>query len=367
MEADNLWKVSTGKGVKVAVIDSGVNPDTPSLRGQVLVDEVPKKVSYHVTEDYAGHGTSVAELIAGTGAGSGIRGLAPGAKIVPYRIVTTGLKNKAEKRKSPSLDAVIRAVADSDVKIINMSFGRDFVDPDEKAAIAYAASKGKLMFASVGNDAQKKNFIGYPAAYPRVVGVSAADDEGTVGKFSESGAYVDLAAPGLDVPFWCDATFQSHCQDNGTSAASAITSATAALIWSAHPDWTANQVLRVMIDTAGRDWPKDRPSKYLGYGLIRPGQVLLDGKGKPGAADVDPLTDEKTPGAAGAGDASPSTSASHSPKPSKDAAGSQVAAESSAQSSDDNDDTMWWALGGVAAVVLIGGAAFAVVRSRRGA
>lgn len=73
MQAEQMWKVSTGKGVKVAVIDSGVNAGTPSLKGQVLTDEVPKSVAYHVTDDYSGHGTTMAELIAGTGAGVGCR------------------------------------------------------------------------------------------------------------------------------------------------------------------------------------------------------------------------------------------------------------------------------------------------------
>ncbi|WP_425587956.1 S8 family serine peptidase, partial [Streptomyces marokkonensis] len=86
MQVEQMWKTSTGEGVKVAVIDTGVNPNTSSLTGQVLVDEVPKAVAYGATNDYAGHGTSMAELIAGTGANDGLQGIAPGAKIVPYRI-----------------------------------------------------------------------------------------------------------------------------------------------------------------------------------------------------------------------------------------------------------------------------------------
>ncbi|OSZ58861.1 hypothetical protein OQI_19350 [Streptomyces pharetrae CZA14] len=68
-----MWKVSTGKGIKVAVIDSGVNADTPSLKGQLLVDEVPTAVAYRATDDYTGNGTTLAELIAGRGAGGGHR------------------------------------------------------------------------------------------------------------------------------------------------------------------------------------------------------------------------------------------------------------------------------------------------------
>ncbi|MEU0036525.1 S8 family serine peptidase [Streptomyces sp. NPDC006333] len=361
MKADEMWKVSTGKGVKVAVIDSGVNPETPSLKGQVLVDEVPKALSYHVTQDYSGHGTSMAELIAGTGAGGGLKGLAPGAKIVPYRIVTKDLKGEAEKKKTSTSATAIRAAADSDAKIINMSYGSPASDPEEEAAVKYAYSKGKLLIAGTGNNAEKFNLIGYPASYPFVVGVAAADKTGKVGKFSEHGNYVDLAAPGLDVPTWCDATFKSYCPGEGTSMATAITSASAALIWSAHPDWTANQVLGSLIDTAGRDWPKNEPSNYLGYGLIRPRKVLEDTGIDPGPAKTDPLSYENGTGVT---DASPSATASTASQPPKTTTGDRTsAAGSSAESSGGN--TLWVVLGGVAAVLVVGGGAYAVLRSRR--
>ncbi|MGV4988082.1 S8 family serine peptidase [Streptomyces sp. NRAIS4] len=357
MKADQMWKVSTGKGVKVAVIDSGVNASTPSLRGQVLGDEVPKSVAYGAMKDSDGHGTTMAEIIAGTGAGGGLKGLAPGAKIVPYRIAG-GRLSLPEENKAPRLSAVIKAIADSDAKIINMSFGDQFSYDDEAAAIKYAASKGKLMFAAEGNDAETKNDAGYPAKYPYVVGVSASDKTGTVGKFSTHGRYVDLAAPGVDVPAWCDATFRSYCvHGNGTSMASAVASASAALIWSAHPNWTADQVLRSLIDTAGRDWPKDTPSNYLGYGLLRPRMVLENPNYNPGPANVDPLAKENSVGNNGA---SPSASS----PPAKSSSGGQTSA-TGATSKSSGGALPWVAVGAVAALVVIGGAAFAVIRSRR--
>jgi type VII secretion-associated serine protease mycosin len=363
MHAEDMWKISTGKGVKVAVLDTGVNPDTFSLKGQVLEDEVPEAVSYKATEDYDGHGTGMAELIAGTGAGGGMQGLAPGVKIVPYRVLSKGVSN-TDKKKTPSLPDVIKAVANSDAQIINMSFGSDIIDPDVEKAIKYAQSKGKLMFAGTGNDAESKNFIGYPAAYPYVVGVAAADDKGKVGGFSEFGNYVDLAAPGLNVPYWCDAKFRSYCNGgDGTSMATAIASASAALIWSAHPDWTANQVLRSLIDTASRDWPKNKPSNYLGYGLVRPRKVLENSDINPGSAATDPLSFENGTGVTGV-TASPSASASTSSQAPKDPSGGQTSAAGLTSESSDNT-TMWVAFGAAGAALVIGGSAFAVIRSRR--
>ncbi|MET9134018.1 S8 family serine peptidase [Streptomyces antibioticus] len=362
MKAEEMWKVSTGKGVKVAVIDSGVNPNTPSLKGQVLA-EAPTAVSYKATEDYLSHGTSMAELIAGTGAGGGLKGLAPGAKIVPYRIATNKLKSKAEVKKAPPVADVIRAIADSDAKIISMSFGEDILREDDLAAIKYAESKGKLMFAATGNDAQKKSSIDYPAAYPYVVGIAASDKDGTVGKFSEHGNYVDLASPGLNVPTWCDNTFKAYCTGQGTSQATAIASASAALVWSAHPDWTANQVLASLIDTAGRDWARDDPSTYLGYGLIRPRKVLEDSGYKPVAADTDPLATENTEGVEEDPSAASPSASTSSQAPKDTSGGATSAAGSSSESSDDT--TMWVTLGAAAAVLVVGGGAFAVIRSRR--
>ncbi|WP_367326131.1 S8 family serine peptidase [Streptomyces sp. HUAS ZL42] len=362
MDVAGMWKVSTGKGVKVAVIDSGVNPETSSLKGQVLVGEVPKSVAYRATEDFNAHGTSMAELIAGTGAGGGLKGLAPGAKIVPYRVQTEGMKGE-DLTKSPSVAQAIKAAADTDAKIINLSLGSPYIYPGEKEAISYAHSKGKLLFAAVGNEAEKKNPISYPAAYPYVVGVAAADKNGKVGKFSQHGDYIDVGAPGLDVPTWCDTTFRSYCDGTGTSMATAIASASAALIWSAHPNWTANQVLRTLIDTAGRDWPKDEPSNYLGYGLVRPRKVLENSSINPGAANTDPLSYENGTGVTGAS-SSPSASASASSQEPKDtSSGATAAAGSSSNSSDDN--TQLYVILGAVLVAAAAGGIFAVARKRR--
>nr|WP_308309778.1 S8 family serine peptidase [Streptomyces sp. CHD11] len=372
MKADGMWKESTGEGIKVAVIDTGVNPDTPSLKGQVLTDEVPEALAFKATEDYVGHGTTMAELIAGTGAGGGLKGLAPGAKIVPYRIATKELKG-AEAEKAPKVADIIRAVADSDVKIMSMSFGNHNENEDELAAIRYAQSKGKLMIAGAGNDAEKKNLIGYPAAYRYVVGVAATDESGKAASFSEHGNYVDLAAPGLNMPVWCDSNFRAYCDEGGgTSSATALTSASAALIWSAHPDWTANQVLNSLIDTAGRDWARDDPSTYLGYGLIRPRKVLEDKGYNPGPANADPLAKENATGAldeagnpVSAASSAPSTEPSNE---SKDTSDDQTPAAASDAETDASDSTtLWVTLGAAAAVLVIGGAAFAVHRSRRSA
>lgn len=381
MKAEEMWKASTGEGIKVALIDTGVSPDTPSLKGQVLTDEVPKQVAFGATEDYDGHGTTMAELIAGTGAKGGILGLAPDAAIVPYRIATGNSLDADKEKRAPTAMEAVRAAADSDARIISMSFTSPAYESDFEKAVKYAASKGKLLVSGVGNEGRDSGYIGYPAAYPYVIGVSSIDKKSHVSDFAQSGNYVDLVAPGENMPGYCRPSFDQYCRDmTGTSSATAITSAAAALIWSAHPDWTANQVTRALIDTAGRKWPKDKPTATAGYGTIRPRSVLADPNYDPGEPYSDPLRKENTqegeklvteipPASASAkpsaGATAPSQGAAGSSKDKPAAAGSDDAKTAAANASSDSGGTLWIALGAAAAVVVIGGGAFAVLRARR--
>ncbi|WNO77115.1 S8 family serine peptidase [Streptomyces sp. AM8-1-1] len=358
MRASDIWRKSTGKGISVAVIDGGVNPSTPSLKGQVVKGIDVAGISGDETDDYDGHGTTMAELIAGTGKGGGIQGLAPGAKILPIRTLIAEMRDKEAPDRLHTLDKAIRAAADSDAQIINVSLGQDGWDDDTREAVQYAAKKGKVMFSSVGNEAKGLNYVDYPAAYPDVVGVAATNSEGRVASFSEHGDEVHLAAPGVKIPSWCDESFKRYCVSQGTSQASAIASASAALIWSAHPDWTANQVLRVMFESAGRgdDWKPGTVSNYLGHGIVRPNAAINRGIGKPGDPNLSPLTNEKTGGSTAP--SAPASSQPPKPKPGSDA----TVAGSSKSTSDGGQLGL---IIGIGAAVVIAVGAFAVVRKRR--
>ncbi|WP_428835896.1 S8 family serine peptidase [Streptomyces californicus] len=367
MQTEDMWKVTTGEGIKVAVIDSGVNSSTPSLRGQVLKGVDATGAPGDETDDYDGHGTTMAELIAGTGQGGGLKGLAPGARIIPLRVGLGEFQEKYTKANDDIAHA-IRAAADSDARIINMSFGGYGVSPLQHEAIKYAEGKGKLLFAGVGNEGHQQNERGYPAAYPEVIGVASADRDGKVSYYSQHAGTVDVASPGSDVPRWCDDSFRRYCDgDGGTSAATAIASGSAALIWSLHPDWTANQVLNVLFDTAARDWKNGDRSAFLGHGLIRPSMNVLKGKGDPGDPDISPLTKKRT-GAAPAVPSAPvpSTSAHQQPAREENEEGDSalVAGESGKSGS---GPQVGLALGVAAAAAVLGGIAYTVVRRRRAA
>ncbi|MGQ4731055.1 S8 family serine peptidase [Streptomyces sp. Ju416(a)] len=365
MQAEDMWKVTTGEGVKVAVVDTGVNPSTPSLRGQVLKGVDVTGAPGDESDDYHGHGTTMAELIAGTGDGGGLKGLAPGAEIIPVRMSDVDFMAK-RNTVIGDIAKAIRAAADSDAQIISVSMGDVLSQREEHEAVKYAESKGKLVLAGVGNEGHKENWRQYPAAYPEVVGVASADRAGKVSYNSQHAGTVDVASPGSDIPSWCDNSFKSYCDgDGGTSAATAIASASAALVWSLHPDWTANQVLNVLFDTAGRDWEDGVRSKYLGHGLIRPSMNVLKGKGDPGAPDISPLTKEKTTGAAKSSE--PSSSKSGSPQPAKNGEAVDKAVAVNESNSSDNGNQLGLILGVAAAVAVLGGVAYAVVRRRKAA
>ncbi|MFI1454043.1 type VII secretion-associated serine protease mycosin [Streptomyces roseus] len=355
MKAEEIWKISNGKGVTVALIDTGVNR-IPELEGQVLSgkDFVQGDGAGDERKDLSSHGTSMASIIAATGnhpSGDGAFGLAPGSKILPIRV-----PDMLEGADTPTWVAAIRYAADSDAKIINISLaypGTPKDDEKRREAVKYALSKGKLIFAGAGNNGDTGNKVMYPAATPGVVAVGAVDSKGEPTKESQHGGQLDMAAPGMDIVTAC-AGKTGLCTSHGTSDASALASASAALLWSAHPDWTNNQVLRVLLNTAGKPADGTQRNDYVGYGIVRP-RIAVPNPGDPGPADVYPLPDLAAADAA------------RNPSPSGDGKASGPAAPKPAPQADGkkSGSSLPWIALGLGACVLIGGAVTAVVVRRR--
>ncbi|MFJ3931910.1 type VII secretion-associated serine protease mycosin [Streptomyces sp. NPDC090029] len=366
MQADEMWKVSTGKGITVAVVDSGVDGSLPELKGQVKEGLNLSDQSGDATNDVDGHGTAMAMLIAGTGSrpGGGAFGLAPGVKILPIKMPKGNEgTNLAWNPKvwQPALSKAIRHAADSEAQVISISLGVFEQTEDTMAAVKYALDKGALVFAAVGNDGDGANRVMYPAATPGVVGVSAIDGNGSVTAESQSGPQVDLAAPGHDIVYSCRGGSQL-CESHGTSDATALASASAALIWSKYPEWTNNQVLRVMINTAGKAKNGMERTDRGGYGVVRP-RIALKTPGDPGPADVYPLPDLAEAEASAEPD--PEPSAAPDPAAGGDGSGTDQAATD--PQDEDGGSGPWIALGVGAAVILAGAVAAVVVRRRRAA
>ncbi|WP_190233098.1 S8 family serine peptidase [Streptomyces avicenniae] len=370
-----IWELTRGEGVTVAVIDSGVNSSMPELEGQVLegVDLTRDPDGPHVDED--GHGTGMASLIAGTGEQGGVRGLAPGVKILPIRV---GQRNgQPDFGRQERMGQAIQYAVDEGARVINISQAAVEIGQEEAvdAALEAAARADVLIFAGTGNEGDTRNRSMYPANRYGVVGVAAVDRNGERSPYSTYGRQVAIAAPADEIPWRCPDLSGPVCLDpqGGTSTATALASASAALIWAAHPDWTKNQVLRVMMETAQRDDSYERDD-YIGHGMIRPDRVILDGEGDPG----DPRRNPLFAGYEATLDPPPS------PRPAApdDAAGEAGAAGAQDQEpARDEEEEARQAVGltggggstgpvvlaGLLGVVLVGGVAAVVVQRRRAA
>jgi type VII secretion-associated serine protease mycosin len=365
MKAEQMWQVSTGKGITVAVIDSGVAPATPDLKGQVLPGkDYAENQSGDEHTDYDGHGTGMAALIAGTGAyggGTGSFGLAPGAKILPIRMPKSGTAaNQAEgdKRFNKFLPKAIHYAADADAKVINISLARSEGSPQLTKAVKYALDKGALIFAGVGNEGDEANQAMYPAATPGVVGVGAVGRDLRRTDESQYGPQVDMAAPGEDIVAAC-AGGTGFCKSHGTSDATAIASASAALIWSKHPTWTNNQVLKVMLNTIGAPTDGSKRNDSIGYGIVRP-RIALQNPGDPGPADEYPLPDLA---AAASASPSPQPSATDSDNaPAEDKNTEEAAASDSSKGNNVLSTVL--AAAAVVALLGIGMAVYIIARNR---
>ncbi|MFJ6851299.1 type VII secretion-associated serine protease mycosin [Streptomyces sp. NPDC091271] len=360
MKAEEMWRSSTGKGITVAVIDSGIDTSNPDLQGQILKgkDFAPGE-SGDEHSDYDGHGTGMAALIAGTGdsrGGDGAFGLAPGVKILPVRVPDKAPNLAADiEQFNATVPAAIRYSADQGAQVINISRGTSEGSRQLSDSVKYALSKGSLVFVAVGNDAKSTNSVKYPGATPGAVGVAAIGKDLQRTEESQFGPQVDLSAPGEEMIHACKSE-TGLCTSHGTSDATALASASAALIWSKYPDWTNNQVLRVLLNTAGGPTTGEERVDDIGYGIVRP-RIALETPGDPGPADEYPLPDL-------AAAESPEPSA----EPSKATGGSEKSDKpaAAAPAIDDSGNTALWIGLGIGAAALIGvAAAVLVVRSRR--
>ncbi|MFI5755791.1 type VII secretion-associated serine protease mycosin [Streptomyces sp. NPDC051569] len=293
LHTDQAWRTAQGKGVTVAVLDTGVDGDHPDLEGQVL----PGKdlVGFGAVSgdrSWARHGTAMAGIIAGHGHGSerteGVLGIAPEAKILPVRVILEGTdpaRAKARTSRGGALADGIRWAADHGADVINLSLGDDsesaHPEPGEDEAVQYALAKGAVVVASAGNSGEKGDHISYPAAYPGVIAVTAVDRYGTHAPFSTRRWYATVSAPGVDVVI---ADPDRHYYEGwGTSAAAAFVSGAVALVRSAHPGLTPAQIKKLLADTA-REVPESGHDDARGYGLVDPAAAIAAGAKVPRTA-----------------------------------------------------------------------------------
>jgi membrane-anchored mycosin MYCP len=357
---EGLSALATGAGVRVAVIDSGVDADVPALRGRVAAGADFLHHDPDGRQDCIGHGTEVASLIAGRpGKDPGFQGLAPGATIVPVRVSEEedeqgGGTSGDRVSFNDFADAIDWAVDEGRADVINLSLVTGEGNTPVRAAVARAIERGVVVVAAAGNHGgpDDPNPTPFPAAYPGVIGVGALTADGVRASYSQHGDYVDVVAAGDKITAALPGGGLKV--DSGTSFASPFVAATAALIKQRFPDATPAEVARRIEATAdpapggpgssgavlGSAAPGGDPARNpeYGFGLLNPYRALTETLGP----------------------ASPGAAAPEMMEPLDPAAVAQAARRADARR-----ESMLMAVGGVGAVFVIGAAAIVMRQGRR--
>ncbi|MEU7892129.1 S8 family serine peptidase [Nonomuraea sp. NPDC049152] len=285
MRVPAAQRLAQGKGVTVAVLDTGVVAGHPEFRGRVTSGPDYIGGGARPGQPYWGeHGTSMT---------SSVLKVAPQSRVLSVRVIWDHLDparkkvdefikdndfKSAEKVGKPgnALAKGIHYAVDKGAKVISMSLGSDEwgwggYEDDTAAAVDYALGKGVILLASAGNggstdrnDIDANNVVSYPAAYPGVIGVAASGPTGRRADFSQVHTYTTIAAPGVDI--WAANNKGAYDSGNGTSPACALAAGTVALMLSRNPDLTPRQVRDILVTTAKR--PTATYTTFLGFGVI---------------------------------------------------------------------------------------------------
>ena len=275
LRPDRVWPVTRGRGVVVAVVDSGVSDDHPALKGRVLPGRDFLVPGGDGKCDEFGHGTLIAGIIAGNeDEDSNFYGMAPDAQILPVRVIRNDQKVQGDQY-SDNIANGIRWAVENDADVINLSVT---TKPTAKLsdAIRYAFDHNVVIVAAVGNKQDLEEgrppdlpkLDGYPAAYEDVIAVDAVDHWGQYyADVSVARDYIDLAAPGEAIagPVPRGGGFTAK---HGTSFATAYVSGVAALVRASRPDMPVDKVRQRINSTADPNpggWNDE-----LGHGVVNP-------------------------------------------------------------------------------------------------
>lgn len=269
------WTLSTGAGVTVAVVDTGIEATHPDLQGRLLPGYDFLNGDADPRDDH-GHGTRMTGIIAAArDNGEGVVGISPDAMILPVK----ALDAQGYGPYSAVANGIIYAV-DQGARVVNLSLAGAGESSVLQAAVDYAVARDVVLVAATGNHGTNLPF--YPAAATGAVAVAAVDDSDSHPTFSNSGAWVSFAAPGVDVV--TTTLGGAYTSSTGTSPAAAFGSGVFALLFAANPEMTrAEAIARVengSVDLGLTGW-----DPYFGWGRTDAYAALVPGQ--TGAPRVD--------------------------------------------------------------------------------
>ncbi|GAA3907712.1 S8 family serine peptidase [Streptomyces lacrimifluminis] len=266
--APTAWAAGyDGTGVKVAVLDTGIDTAHPDLTGQVVAEQ-DFSGSASGTGDKSGHGTHVASTVAGTGARAGgtYKGVAPGAKILNGKVLDDG----GFGSDSGIIAGMEWAVAQG-ADVVNLSLGGEDmpgIDPLEETVNRLSAESDALFVISAGNSGEAgESTVGSPGSADAALTVGAVDKSDQLADFSsrgprvgDSGVKPDLTAPGVDITAASAAgsnlsevypsDIPGYLTISGTSMASPHVAGAAAILAQQHPDWTGERIKALLTGSA---------------------------------------------------------------------------------------------------------------------
>lgn len=267
MDAPHAWRVSTGQGAVIAVLDTGADLDHPDLLDKLRTDADWDFVSGDgVPDDDHGHGTHVSGIAAATADNEiGVVGLGWDAQILTLKV----LDNEGYG-EDVTLAEAIRYAVDQGADVINMSLGGEFPCPDVvQSAADYAYGRGVVLVAASGNNSGNTEM--FPANCEHILGVSATDVNDVAGSYSNYGAHVSVAAPGTTIYSTLMGGWYGSL--SGTSMATPHVSGLVALLAAHFPSYTPDQIASAILDTA-EDLGAEGWDEHYGCGRVNAFRAL---------------------------------------------------------------------------------------------
>ena len=302
IRANSGWDRTTGNsGVIIAIADTGIDLGHPDLAGKIVggFDAVNNDFD---AQDDNGHGTHVASIAASQSNNArGIAGVDWNARLMPIKVL-----NGAGSGSSSQLANGLTWATDNGADVLNMSLASTNSSSVVRNAVQYAYERGVLLVAAAGNSYSEGNPTSYPAAYDHVIGVAAINDTDGHASYSNSGNYVDVAAPGGDptsssdndnrhwIPgaYWRGSGF-SYAWLSGTSQAAPHVAGLAGLLLALDGSFTPDQLTQLItgsaVDVQAAGW-----DQFSGYGRIDVAAALAAAPRSKADAQVnDILTDSQ--------------------------------------------------------------------------